>query len=68
MKLLNKDRAHRLLLRQIKSAMEHPSTEMANLHKEFELHFGPSQQFKTCFIKALIYEATVTASTETSAQ
>jgi len=28
------------------------------LHKEFELHFGPSQQFKTIFVKALIYEAT----------
>ena len=58
MKLLNKDTAHKHLLRSIRSVMEHSSTEMSNLHKEFELHFGPSQQFKAIFIKALVYKAT----------
>ena len=58
-KLLDRRVTHRNLMRQIKAAMDHPSTEVRDLHKEFELHFGPSQQFKTIFVKALIYEATV---------
>ena len=58
MKLLDKNVTHRNLLRQVKAVLNHPSTDVRDLHKEFELHFGPSQQFKTIFIKALIYEAT----------
>ena len=43
MSLLDKKVVHKNLIRQIRATMDHPLTEMENLHKEFELHFGPSQ-------------------------
>ena len=56
-KRLNKGRMHRSLIHQVRSYMDHPSTsDISALHREFELHFGPSQQFKQIFVKALIYE------------
>lgn len=45
-KMLNKCVTHSNLLRQVKAAINHPSSDLETLHKEFELHFGPSPAFK----------------------
>ena len=46
---------HRSLLKQIRSYND-GETDASTLHREYELHFGPSQQFKPIFVKGLIYE------------
>ena len=58
LKMLDKRLVLKQLLRQVKASMEHPNTDLATLHREFELHFGPSHLFKQIFVKALIYQAT----------
>lgn len=49
LKQLDRVTIHRRLKRQIMQAIEYPSTDIANLHREFELHFGPSHYFKQTF-------------------
>mmetsp|Transcript_14061 Transcript_14061/g.19152 ORF Transcript_14061/g.19152 Transcript_14061/m.19152 type:complete len:106 (-) Transcript_14061:228-545(-) len=43
---LDKRVTHRHLLRQVMAFMAHETTDITEMHREFELHFGPSQQFK----------------------
>lgn len=56
-RMLDKRVTHGHLIRQVIAYMAHETTDVTDMHREFELHFGPSQQFKQIFVKALMYEA-----------